>query len=61
MRYNGTDFTPEVLKSMTKKQFLMTGGRGNNLSEKELSEAYDLITGKKDKDENGSKLPKSAK
>lgn len=61
MRYNGTDFNPEVLRSMTKAQFLLVGGRGNSLTEKELAEAYDLIVGKKPKNANDSKSTEGGK
>lgn len=55
MTYNGTHFNTEAVLKMTKKQFLLVGGRGNSLTQEQLAEFYDLA---KKKDENYRKFAK---
>lgn len=49
MTFNGTHFNPDVVLTMTRKQFQLMGGRGNNLTSEELGKFYDLLK-KKDED-----------
>lgn len=43
MTYQGTHFNDEDIMTMTRKQFMLVGGRGNNLTAEQLGECYDLI------------------
>lgn len=49
MTYERIHFNDDVIKSMTRKQWLMVGGIGNKLSLEQLGEVYDLITATKKK------------
>lgn len=55
MTYNGTHFNSEAVLTMTKKQFLLVGGRGNSLTQDQLSEFYELV---KEKDAEYKKYAK---
>lgn len=61
MRYNGTDFNEDWVKTLTKKQFQERGRHGNNLTQQQLSECYDLITGNKKPNEDNIKSNKLSK
>jgi hypothetical protein len=52
MIYHGTDFNEEVVKKMSKKQFLNLAQHGNRLTPKQLAEVYDLILTEVKKNEN---------
>lgn len=56
MTYQGTHFNEKAIIGMTKRQFLMHGGRGNKLTEAQLEEAFDLM---QKQNENTGKPPKS--
>lgn len=43
MTFNGTHFNDPVVLSMTRKQFILVGGRGNSLTAEQLGEAYDIM------------------
>ncbi len=44
MTYERIHFDDNVVKKMTRKQWLMVGGIGNTLNQEKLGEVYDLIT-----------------
>lgn len=56
MIFNGTWFNVDVVLTMTKKQFQLIGGRGNNINPEELGKFYDML---KNKDDDYIKYAKS--